>query len=263
MSPSNDLLLELRDLAVRIAGDTGRFLRAGLDQPREAVETKSSGTDMVSEMDRGAERLIVDAIHSQRPDDGILGEEGTETNGTSGFRWVIDPLDGTTNYLYRQPMWCVSIGIEFAGRPVVGVVEAPMQEETFVGVEGMGAYVNDKQLQVGKCEQLGLALIGTGFGYSPERRAQQGAVFATTIPIVRDIRRGGSAAIDLSYVAAGRLDGYYEIGLNPWDACAGTVIIREAGGLATGLTDDEPNANMTIAGNPFVHGALQALLLAP
>jgi myo-inositol-1(or 4)-monophosphatase len=262
--PSLDVLLpELRDLAVRLAKEAGAFLRSGLDQPRERIDTKSTGTDMVSEMDRGAERLIVEGIRARRPNDGLLGEEGTSSEGTTGFRWVIDPLDGTTNYLYGHPLWCVSIGIEFNGRPVVGVVDAPMLGETFVGADGLGASVNERSLSVSTCDDLGFALIGTGFGYAPERRAEQGVVVARFVPLVRDLRRGGSAALDLCYVAAGRLDGYYERGLNPWDACAGSVIVREAGGVATGLNTVEPNVEMTIAGNAFVHGALRDLLVSP
>ncbi len=259
--PSLDVLLpELRDLAIRLAKEAGAFLRDGLDRPRERVDTKSSGTDMVSEMDRGAERRIVEGIRAHRPNDGLLGEEGATSDGTTGLRWVIDPLDGTTNYLYGHPLWCVSIGIEFHGRPVVGVVEAPMTVETFVGVDGQGATVNGRPLAVGTCGDLGFALVGTGFGYAPERRAEQGAVVARFLPMIRDLRRGGSAALDLCYVAAGRLDGYYERGLNPWDACAGSVIVREAGGAASGLNSVEPNVEMTIAGNAFVHAALRELL---
>lgn len=137
-----------------------------------------------------------------------------------------------------------------------------MTGETFVGVDGLGASVNGRPLAVGTCDELGFALVGTGFGYAPERRAEQGAVVARFVPLVRDLRRGGSAALDLCYVAAGRLDGYYERGLNPWDACAGSVIVREAAGLATGLNSVEPNVDMTIAGNAFVHGALRDLLIA-
>lgn len=253
-------LRELRQLAERIATEAGNFLVAGLNQNRIAIDTKSTGTDMVTEMDRGAEKLIVDAILTTRPDDGLLGEEGAQRKGSSGFRWVVDPLDGTTNYLYRHPMWSVSIGLEFNGRPVVGAVCAPMLQSLFSAHSNGGATNNGSPIHVGDCSDLGHALVGTGFGYKPEMREWQGGILHSLLPQVRDVRRGGSAALDLCYVAAGHFDGYYERNLNPWDACAGTVIVREAGGRATSLRGLEPDVGMTIAGNEFVHDALQSRL---
>jgi myo-inositol-1(or 4)-monophosphatase len=258
--PDSDALLPLRQLATQIAIDAGAYLLAGIDNENITVDTKSTGTDMVSEMDRGAEALIVKAILAARPNDALLGEEGTSRPGTTGYRWVIDPLDGTTNFLYRHPLWSVSIGVEYEGVPVVGVVNAPMLNMLFSAHTGGGATRNDTRLQVGSCESLGFALVGTGFGYQPEMRKWQGEIVHALLPIVRDLRRGGSAAIDLCFVAAGNYDGYYERNLNPWDACAGTVIVREAGGIATNLTGGEPDLAMTIAGNPYVHESLQAQL---
>jgi myo-inositol-1(or 4)-monophosphatase len=255
-----DELQAIRSLAEEIAIAAGAFLLAGIDNEDIEVDTKSTGTDMVSEMDRGAERMIVDAILAARPNDGLLGEEGASSAGTSGFRWVIDPLDGTTNYLYRHPLWSVSIGVEYHGVPVVGVVNAPMLQSIFSAHTDGGATRNGTLLHVGTCSDLGMALVGTGFGYKPEMRDWQGQILHTLLPQVRDIRRCGSAAIDLCFVAAGNYDGYYERNLNPWDACAGTIIVREAGGVATSLRGSEPDLGMTIAGNPYVHEALQARL---
>lgn len=260
-APDPDELLALADLATELANTAGSFLLRGVDRPRTALSTKSSPTDMVSEMDQGAERLLVEGIRAARPHDGILGEEGTDHTGTSGFRWVIDPLDGTTNYLYRHPFWAVSIGIEWHGRPVVGVVEAPMLRETYVGIDARGATCNGTPIRVSDCNDPSRALVGTGFGYAPERRAWQGAVAASIAPLVRDLRRGGSAAIDLAFVAGGRLDGFYERGLNPWDACGGTVLIREAGGLVSDLSGQSgPTESMCIAAPAAIHHRLRTLV---
>jgi myo-inositol-1(or 4)-monophosphatase len=200
----------IRSLAEEIAREAGAFLLAGIDKENIEVDTKSTGTDMVSEMDRGAERLIVDAILATRPHDGLLGEEGASSAGTSGYRWVIDPLDGTTNYLYRHPLWSVSIGVEFEGVPVVGVVNGPMLQSLFSAHTGGGATRNGTPLHVGSCDDLGFALVGTGFGYKPEMREWQGQILHVLLPEVRDVRRGGSAALDLCFVGAGNYDGYYE-----------------------------------------------------
>lgn len=260
LSPDPAELRQLRTLAEKIATVAGHFLLAGLLHKRIEVDTKSTGTDMVTEMDRGAELRIVEAILDARPDDGLLGEEGAQRTTSTGYRWVIDPLDGTTNYLYRHPMWAVSIGIEYDGHPVVGVVHAPMINMLFSAHTKGGATRNADPIMVGDCHDLGHALVGTGFGYKPEMRTWQGGILQSLLPQVRDVRRGGSAAIDLCFVAAGLLDGYYERNLNPWDSCAGAVIVREAGGIATSLHAEEPDVGMTIAGNEFVHNALRTRL---
>ncbi len=251
---------ELLNLARRLAAEAGEFLLDGLHRQRVAVETKSSGTDMVSEMDRGAERLLVDGILAARPGDGILGEEGTDTVGTSGVRWVIDPLDGTTNYLYRHPQWSVSIGIEIDGIASVGVVEAPMLHETFWGTIGGGAQRNGVPISVSKCDTLGGALVATGFGYDAALREWQGGIVHSLLPGIRDLRRGGSAALDLCFVACGRVDAYYERGCHAWDLSGGSVIVREAGGLSTGLVDAEPSEHLVVAAGPSLHPLLRARL---
>lgn len=215
---------------------------------------------MVSEMDRGAERLLVDAILSARPNDGILGEEGTDTVGTSGVRWIIDPLDGTTNYLYGHPQWSVSIGIEIDGVASVGVVDAPMLRETYWAAVGDGAFCNAHPVHVSPCDSLVSALIATGFGYDAALREWQGGIVHRLLPEIRDIRRAGSAALDLCFVACGRVDAYYERGCNAWDLAGGSVIVREAGGLATGLTDAEPSRHLVVAAGPGLHALLQARL---
>jgi myo-inositol-1(or 4)-monophosphatase len=191
---------------------------------------------MASDADRDAEALIKDLLAAERPADGLLAEEGSQADGASGRRWVVDPLDGTTNYLYRFPAWVVSVALEDADTPsgstgggLVGVVHDPLRRETFTAVRGEGARLNGVEIAVSGAQQLDTALIGTGFGYAAERRAEQAEVALRVLPRVRDIRRAGAAALDLCMVACGRLDGYYERGLNAWDWSAGALIASEAG----------------------------------
>ena len=261
MAYDADLLTELTVLATRLAKEAGAFLLEGVDRPRELITTKSSGTDMVSEMDKGAEDRLVRGIGASRSNDAILGEEGTSTQGTTGVKWVIDPLDGTTNYLYGNPQWSVSVGVEIDGVPVVGVVEAPTLRETFVATFGRGATRNGIDILTSVCLDPAMALVGSGFGYGAARRAWQGCVVANIAAHVRDIRRGGSAALDLAYVACGRLDGYYETGLNPWDMSAGIVLVREAGGTVTDRAGTgEPTPSMCIAAGSGLHASLRSML---
>ena len=192
---------------------------------------------MVSEADKSAEEAITRLLAAERPDDGLLGEEGANDSGTSGRRWVVDPLDGTTNYLYRFRAWCVSIALEDAdGNGLVGVVHDPLNGETFTAVRGEGARLNGEPIRVGPTESLDTALIATGFGYDPDIRRGQGEVLLRVLPRVRDVRRAGAAALDLCHVAAGRLDGYYERGIHHWDYAAGALIVEEAGGWVVELS---------------------------
>jgi myo-inositol-1(or 4)-monophosphatase len=198
--------------------------------PARGVDTKSSATDMVSEADREAEAAIADLLRAERPDDGLVGEEGADDASASGRRWVVDPLDGTTNYLYRFPAWAVSVALEDGDGGLAGVVHDPVADETFRAERGRGAELNGRPIHVSDATSLDTALIGTGFGYDAEVRAGQADVLRRVLPRVRDIRRAGAAALDLCFVAAGRLDGYYERGIHRWDYAAGALIVREAGG---------------------------------
>jgi myo-inositol-1(or 4)-monophosphatase len=244
---------ELLALAMRVAKEAGRVLVE--ERPRDlgVAETKSSPTDIVTEMDQRSEKLIVEGILAERPDDGVLGEEGAERTGTSGVRWVIDPIDGTVNYLYEIPGWCVSIGVEIDGETVAGVVEIPMLRETFTALRGEGAWRNGEPIRAssgqseGRPVPLDRALVATGFGYSPERRAVQGAIVADLVWRARDIRRGGAAAIDLCSVACGRVDAYFERGCKPWDLSAGELIATEAGAIVGGLRGAAASEEMTVA----------------
>ncbi|GAA3375821.1 inositol monophosphatase family protein [Streptomyces racemochromogenes] len=255
-----DLKDELLDVALEAAGRAGALLRDGRPADLTVAATKSSPIDVVTEMDIAAEKLITGILAERRPADGLLGEEGADSPGTSGVRWVVDPLDGTVNYLYGLPGWGVSIAAEYRGETVVGVVAAPMRGETYHAVLGGGAWSGAARLACRADAPLDRALIATGFGYVQTRRAHQAEVAARIIPLVRDIRRGGSAALDLCDVAAGRLDGYWERGLNPWDLAAGELIAREAGALTGGRPSESASGELVLAATPAVFAPLQLLL---
>jgi myo-inositol-1(or 4)-monophosphatase len=189
-----------------------------------ALDTKSSPTDLVSEADLLAERTIRDLLARRAPDDAIMGEEGADTPGTSGRRWIVDPLDGTINFLYGIPQWAVSVACE----GVAGVVFDPNRDELFIAADGR-AELNGEALQASRCDDLSRALVGTGFGYEAHVRRAQAEIVARVLPQVRDIRRAGSAALDLAWAAAGRLDAFYEFGVKPWDIAAGTLLCSAAG----------------------------------
>jgi fructose-1,6-bisphosphatase/inositol monophosphatase family enzyme len=234
---------ELLATARAAASGAADLLVAEFGQRRSQVGTKSSPTDMVSEMDRAAEAHIARVLASRRPRDGMVGEEGTTRRGDSGVSWIVDPLDGTTNYLFGVPAYSVSVAAEFEGEVVVGVVVDPSRQETWSAMRGEGSSCNREPLrlshagrQIGKPD-LSTALIATGFSYLADRRVQQAALLVDVLPKVRDIRRFGSAALDLCWVAAGRFDGYYEWGVSPWDVAAGKLIAREAGAETADLAD--------------------------
>ena len=262
-------------IAVDAAGEAGRLLASWRgDERPEVIDTKSSPTDVVTEMDRRSEALITEWIRAIRPGDTVLGEEGGQTVGGSRgsaaagdrarVRWVVDPLDGTVNYLYGLPDWAVSIAAEVDGTILAGVVEVPRFGETFTAVAGQGAWLHRDGTSIAlRCNSgvtLGQALVATGFGYDPGRRRVQGEVVAALLPHVRDIRRGGSAAVDLCSVAAGRIDAFFERGLNYWDYAAGGLIAREAGALVGGLSGRPESTAMTVAAGPDLFRHLDAFL---
>ncbi|MEU8674915.1 inositol monophosphatase family protein [Streptomyces sp. NPDC048560] len=257
---TDPLLTELLDLALEAARRAGALLRDGRPADLGVAATKSSPIDVVTEMDIAAEKLITGFLSERRPGDGFLGEEGASVQGSTGVRWVIDPLDGTVNYLYGLPTWAVSIAAEREGERIVGVVEVPMRRETYHAVLGGGAYANGAALRCRPAPPLDQALVSTGFNYVTDVRTHQAAVAARLIPLLRDIRRGGSAAVDLCDVAAGRLDGYYERGLYPWDLAAGDLIAREAGALTGGRPGRPADGGLTVAATQGVFEPLQALL---
>jgi myo-inositol-1(or 4)-monophosphatase len=267
-------------IAADVAAEAGRLLASWRGEERpQVVRTKSSPTDVVTEMDRRSEALITGRIRASRPGDAVLGEEGGQTLGgqTLGgqrvsdtaagpgrVRWVVDPLDGTVNYLYGLPDWAVSIAAEVDGTVLAGVVEVPRNGETFTAVAGRGAWLHrDGEAIALRCSSgvtLGQTLGGTGFGYDAGRRRIQGEVVAALLPCVRDIRRGGSAAVDLCSVAAGRMDAFFERGLNYWDYAAGGLIAREAGAVVGGLSGKAESTSMTVAASPDLYLQLETFL---
>jgi myo-inositol-1(or 4)-monophosphatase len=265
---------ELLELARDAAAAAGELLLERGSRP-EVVATKSSPTDVVTESDRAAEELIRERIGAARPGDRLLGEEGGESvvgpgmpGAHSDVRWIVDPLDGTVNYLYGLPDWAVSIAAETRGQVVAGVVFVPRRGEMFTATSGGGAWLtviglpgtSAARLACNADVPLDRALVATGFGYSAGRRLIQGEVLSQVVPRVRDIRRGGSAAVDLCSVASGTVDGYYERGVNLWDIAAGTLIATEAGARVTGLNGQPPGPSMTLAAAPRLLRELHDLL---
>jgi myo-inositol-1(or 4)-monophosphatase len=257
--PDSPTPADLLSIAHRLAEEAGQLLLDGLARA-EILGTKSTVTDMVTSMDHASERHIVDGIRAARPHDAIVGEEGTDDDGTSGVRWIIDPLDGTTNYLYAVPAFAVSIAVEVDGSVVAGIVADPSHGETFAATFGGGATCNGKAISCSEVQSLAHALVGTGFSYEPARRARQGEVVATVLPRARDVRRFGAAALDLCWVACGRLDAFYEKGLQRWDLEAGALIASEAGARVGDLGDGPPSTAFALASAPAVFADLQSLL---
>jgi myo-inositol-1(or 4)-monophosphatase len=247
-------------LATEAAREAGALLLELRRSPATGVRSKSSATDLVSEADERAERAIVTAIRGRRPDDALVAEEGSSARGSSGVSWYIDPLDGTINYLYGIPHWSVSICCADAAGPLAGVVFDPMRDELFSAARGAGARLGDQRLAVTDKRDLASALIATGFGYVAAQRKTQGRIIAKVLGEVRDVRRFGSAALDLSWTAAGRFDGYFESVENPWDWMAGAMFVREAGGRLTLLEPKEPAFPRIIASGPGIHDDLVTLL---
>jgi myo-inositol-1(or 4)-monophosphatase len=259
MSATSDAAA-LRDLACSLAVDAGRTVADGRSRGVHDAGTKSTATDMVTEFDRQSEQLIVDRLRTERPDDGVIGEEGASHQGTTGIGWLIDPIDGTTNFLYDLPGWAVSVAAIDADGALAGAVYVPRTGELFAAARGFGATLDGRPLGCSQAHQLSTALVATGFGYDAARRRRQGARLALVLPRVRDVRRLGAASVDLCYVAAGRLDGYYEEGLGPWDFAAGELIAREAGCRSGDFADGPPTSRELVVAAPGVFDELRALL---
>jgi myo-inositol-1(or 4)-monophosphatase len=221
---------ELLALAETVAREAGAQLRDAFARVEDLrIATKSTPTDLVSEADLAAEHLIRERIAAARPDDGLLGEEGSDVVGSSGLRWVVDPLDGTVNFLFGIPQWCVSIAVEDDRGTFVGVVFDAMRDELWTATRDGPATLNGEPIQGSERADLATAMVATGFGYEPGVRRVQADVVARLLPVVRDVRRLGSAALDLAWAAAGRYDAYFERGLNHWDLAAGELLCTRAG----------------------------------
>jgi len=252
-------LVEIERLALRLAAEAAEIHRRGLAGTLE-VGTKATPTDMVTQIDREAERHIVAGIRATRPDDAILAEEETRETGLTRFRWVVDPLDGTTNYVYGYPAYAVSIGVEQDGEPVVGVVHDSARGEVFAGVKGRGATLDGRRISPRRHRDLATALLGTGFLPTPAERARLGVIAAHVLPRVRDLRRGGSAALDLCSVACGRLDAYYEVGLGEWDYCGGSAIASAAGAVVRRIVLPRGPSPLIVVANAELIEPLLSLL---
>ena len=266
-NPSRYSQSDLLELAQEVADAAGDLLRARLASVAGGLllatgaSSKSSPTDLVTDVDRASEALIVGALLRARPDDGMQGEEGSSRKGSTGVTWVIAPLDGTINYLYGIPAFAVSIAASVGGRSIVGVVHNPLTGEMFTGSQGEGAWLDGDPLRLQPTGRpLAEALVGTGFSYSARNRAAQARMLAIILPAVRDIRRAGSAALDLCAVACGRLDAYYEAELKPWDLAAGEVIAREAGATVISLEGLPADPPTVVAAAPGLQGPLVELL---
>ena len=253
---------EVLTLARRLAAEAAAIQKARYGTKLQ-IDTKSAAVDLVTEVDRACEKLIVDGIIAARPGDGIVAEEGSSRESTSGWTWVIDPLDGTTNFAHSYPRFCVSIGVSFEGAMQVGVVHDPLMDERFDAVRGEGAQLNGEAIQASAETRLDQALLATGFAYDRRKSEQDNlAQFATMLKTARALRRDGSAALDLCYVAAGRLDGYWEFKLQPWDVAAGALIVEEAGGRTSDLDggDDHWQGRAVVASNGKLHDAFLAAI---
>ena len=269
---------ELLAIAVRVARDAAATARRMRAEAITDIETKSTETDVVTAADKAVERQVVEALRAVRPDDGVLGEEygdsaaparGIEpASGEHGepargpvVRWILDPIDGTVNYLYGLPQYAVSLAAEADGAVVAGVVINPATGDEWTATRGGGAWRGDRRLSGSGRTELAQTLLGTGFGYDPARRAHQGAVLAGLITRVRDIRRFGSAALDLCAVAEGTLDAFFEKGLNAWDHAAGGLIATEAGSTVSGLRGAAAGPDMVVAAPPAIFGPLHDVLV--
>lgn len=255
---------ELRQLAAelaRAAGDQARRARREMRRTApSAHETKSSATDPVTEHDRAAEELLVGELERRRPHDAIVGEEGADRPGTSGVEWQIDPIDGTANFVYDLPAWSTSVAAVDADGGLAAAVYAPALGELWTAARGAGATLDGRPIRASDVDELRLAMVATGFSYLPERRGPQAARLTILVPEVRDLRRFGSAALDLCMVATARLDAYYEEYLNSWDVAAGSLIAAEAGAVVTGFDGGPAGPEGIVAAAPGVHAALLDLL---
>jgi myo-inositol-1(or 4)-monophosphatase len=254
--PAGDLLARARELA-QAAGEVLRSRPADL-----GVTTKSSPTDVVTVMDRAAERLILDGLARARPGDAICSEESAATAGTTGVRWLVDPLDGTVNYLYGIPHFAVSIAAEIDGEPAAGVVLDVERRVEYAATRGAGATCDGHSITCSSQTDPTQALVATGFNYEVARRIVQAQAMVTILPAVRDIRRFGSAALDLCAVACGQVDAFFESGMHEWDWAAGALIAREAGARVAGLAGRPASRQTTLAANPVLFDHLHRLLVA-
>lgn len=254
-----------RQLAIDLAREAGALLRDRLDTPHE-VQRKGT-IDLVTDADRASEALITAGIRNAFPEHRLVGEEGARGavdtgQGPNPYGWVIDPLDGTTNFAHRYPHFAVSIALEQGGRPILGVVHDPMRDEMFVGEEGKPSLLNERPIRVSDTDVLLASLLATGFPYDLSKRRESNALWQAFNGSAQGVRRDGAAALNLCYVAAGRLDAYWERPVQPWDMAAGVVIVRGAGGTITSLEHDDHDVygNEVVATNGYLQEEVRSLI---
>jgi myo-inositol-1(or 4)-monophosphatase len=253
---------ELRGLAEAVAREAGAQLLEAFGGPALEVEAKSTPTDLVSAADKAAEELIVGRISAARPGDGFLGEEGADEAGSSGLRWIVDPLDGTANFLFGLPQWAVSIAVEDEDGVLAGVVYDPPRGELWAAERDGPPLLDGRPVRGSRRDELATALIATGFGYDAEVRRAQAATVAALLPQVRDIRRLGAAALDLAWCAAGRFDGYYERGVKRWDIAAGGLLCERAGLVVEPLAEAPPQGPGLMVAAPGIADTLRRYVTA-
>lgn len=245
------------DLGVKAAKEAGELLVKGLGESRNVSE-KSGRTDLVTQYDHAAQDLIRERIQEKYPDHSILAEEEGSVEGDS-VKWIVDPLDGTTNYIYNYPLFCVSIAVEKEGTLEAGIVQIPFIDETFTAVKSRGARLNGDKVSVSDRADFSRSLLSTGFPYEESKVSAAIETFSRMVREARGIRRDGAAALDLSFTAMGRFDGFWELGLSPWDVAAGSLIVREAGGVVTDFSGEEHdlyNSEGIVASNGEIHEKL-------
>jgi myo-inositol-1(or 4)-monophosphatase len=257
---SDSLATDLVNLATTIAHEVGAVALAGRKRGLTDVSTKSTSTDMVTEYDKLTEASIITALRTARPNDSIVGEEGGGYTGTSGITWFVDPIDGTTNFLYDLPTWTVSLGAHDAEGELAAVVFCPPLRETYTATRRGGAFLNGTRIYCNEVTDIAQCLIATGFNYSPDHRLIQAARIPKIIAKIRDIRRLGSASLDLCFVAVGRYDAYYEEHLFPWDLAAGTLIAKESGCTIGSIDGGDIQPSAILASPPGVFTQIQELI---
>lgn len=257
---------ELLSIARRVAVQAGELAAQRRREGVEVAASKSSPVDIVTEADRETERLIRSLLADARPDDGFFGEESDASSSASGLHWIVDPIDGTVNFLYGIPHYAVSIAVvegepdPLSWRALAACVVNPASGEVFTAMAGGGAFLGEQPIQVAQPVELAQALVATGFAYDSAMRGRQGAVVAQLLPEVRDIRRLGTASLDLCFVASGRFNAYFERTLSPWDHAAGALIAREAGARVSGLDGAAPSRDFIIAAEPGLADRLEQRL---
>ncbi|CUS84518.1 myo-inositol-1(or 4)-monophosphatase [Candidatus Kryptonium thompsonii] len=247
--------MDYLSVAIEAAKEAGKFLKMNLGKVKN-IERKREEINLVTEIDKGSEKKIIEFIKSKFPNHSILAEESGETSKTSEYKWIIDPLDGTTNYTHSFPVFCVSIALEYKGEVIIGVVYDPNLDELFYAEKGKGAFLNGKKISVSKTDKLIKSMLATGFPYNVKENPDNCVEhFVNFLMEAQAIRRLGSAALDLVYVACGRLDGFWEVDLNPWVVAAGKIIIEEAGGMITDFYGNKFSiyTKGVVASNGLIH----------